>query len=124
MDKEKKRVLLVDDDVDLQKMLRLRIEAEGYEFMSAHDGREMLNLIKTEKPDAILLDILLPNMDGYTALREMRKVEEFKDIPVIVLSAKERKKIGDLFALENVSFFLEKPYDTNDLFKKLRSIMR
>jgi len=123
MAKKKRIVLVVDDDEDLLKMLKLRVEAEGYEFMSASDGQEMLKTVKIKRPDAILLDIMLPKMDGYSALREMRKEEEFKDIPVVVLSAKEKQKVGDLFALERIAFFVEKPFDTKDLMGKIRSLM-
>ena len=95
-----KRVLVVDDDADLVKMLKVRIEAEGYEFMSSVDGKDMLDVLKIKKPNVILLDIMLPTMDGYSALREMRKNGEYANIPVIILSAKEKKKLGDLFILE------------------------
>jgi len=117
---DKKKVLVVDDDADLAKMLKVRIEAEGYEFMGAMEGKEMLEVLKTKKPDVILLDIMLPNMDGYSILREMRKHEEYTDIPVIILSAKEKKKMGDLFALEKVAFFVEKPFDTKELMEKIK----
>jgi len=117
---DKKRILVVDDDADIAKMLKVRIEAEGYEFIGAMEGKEMLEVLKTKKPDVILLDIMLPNMDGYSILREMRKREEYADIPVIILSAKEKKKMGDLFALEKVAFFIEKPFDTKDLLEKIR----
>lgn len=120
---DKKKVLIVDDDVDLLKMLKLRIESEGFEFMSAQDGGEMLEVIKMKRPDVILLDVMLPKVDGYTALREMKKNDEYKDIPVIVLTAKEKKKVGDLFALEGVSFFVEKPFETKDLLNKIRSLL-
>ena len=118
---DKKRVLVVDDDVDLVKMLKLRLEAEGFEFMSAEDGEAMLKVMDTKKPDVVILDIMLPRVDGYTALREMRKKEEFKDMPVIVLSAKEKRKVGDLFALEDIAFFVEKPYEARDLMQKIKS---
>ncbi|MFH1782201.1 MAG: response regulator, partial [Candidatus Omnitrophota bacterium] len=95
---EKKRILVVDDNEDILKMLEIRAEAEGYEFISAQDGEEMLSIIKTKKPDVILLDIMLPKMDGYSALREMRKEEGFKDIPVIVITAKKKEEVGSLFA--------------------------
>ena len=116
---DKKIVLLVDDDADITKVLKVRIEAEGYEFMSAGDGKEMLEILKIKKPDVVLLDIILPNMDGYSALREMRKNEKCADIPVIILSAKEKRKVGDLFELEKVTFFVEKPFDTKDLMEKI-----
>jgi len=120
---DKKMILLVDDDPDIAKILRLRIEAEGYEFSKASDGKEMLELLKIKKPDAILLDIMLPNMDGYSALREMRKNEEYRRIPVIILSAKEKKKVWDLFALEKVVFFIEKPFDSKELMEKIREVV-
>jgi len=120
---DKKKILVVDDDADLLKMLKLRIEAERFEFMSAQDGQEMLDLIKVKKPDVILLDILLPKVDGYSALRRMRAQDEFKDIPVIILSAKEKKKVGDLFALENIAFFVEKPFEAVALLQKIRSVL-
>lgn len=120
---DKKRILLVDDDVDLLKMMKLRMESEGYEFMSARDGNEMLETIKTKRPDVILLDIMLPKMDGYTALREMRRQEGCSGIPVIILTAKEKKKIGDLFALEKVAYFVEKPFDIKDLLQKIKILV-
>src|SRR3989338_1469824 len=120
---DKKIVLLVDDDADLTKVLKFRIESEGYEFMSVEDGKELLDILKIKRPDVILLDIMLPNMDGYSALREMRKDEAYADIPVIILSAKEKKKLGDLFALEKVAFFVEKPFDAKELMVKISEVI-
>ena len=73
---DKKKVLIVDDDQDLLKMLKLRIEKEGYEFIGAQDGKEMLELVRTKRPDVVLLDVMLPEMDGYSALRELRREDE------------------------------------------------
>lgn len=115
-----KTILVVDDDIDLTEMLKLRLEAEGFIFTSVKDGREMLDVVKENIPDLILLDVMLPKMDGYSALREMRKEERCKDIPVIVLTAKEKAKLGDLFALEKVSFFVEKPFEIKELLNKIR----
>mgnify|MGYP001616837863 CR=1 FL=1 len=120
---DKKRVLVVDDDVDIAKMLKVRIEAEGYEFMNVMDGKEMFEVLNIKKPDVILLDIMLPNMDGYSVLREMRKHEEYANIPVIILSAKEKKKVGDLFILEKIAFFIEKPFNTKELLEKIREVI-
>jgi two-component system alkaline phosphatase synthesis response regulator PhoP len=120
---DKKRVLVVDDDADIAKMLKIRIEAEGYEFMSVMDGKEMFEVLKIKKPDVIILDIMLPNIDGYSALREIRKNEEYANIPVIILTAKEKKKIEDLFTLEKIEFFIEKPFDTKELLEKIKISM-
>ena len=117
---DKKIVLLVDDDADIAKMLKIRMESEGHEFMYAEDGKALLEILNIKKPNVILLDIMLPNMDGYSVLREMRKNEKYVDIPVIILSAKEKKKVGDLFVLEKIAFFIEKPFDIKDLLEKIR----
>jgi len=121
---DKKRILVVDDDEDLVKMLKLRIESEGYGFMHAKDGEDMFKVMAANKPDLIMLDIMLPKMDGYTALREMRKKEELKNIPVIVLTAKEKEKVGDLFELERVAFFVEKPFEIRDLLQKVKDAIK
>lgn len=121
---DKKIVLLVDDDANLAKMLKFRIETEGYEFMSAGDGKEMLEILKIKKPDVILLDIMLPNSDGYSVLREMRKNEEYARIPAIILSAKEKKNMEDLFIFEKIAFFIEKPFDIKELVEKIKILTR
>ena len=121
---DRKKILVVDDDQDLLKLLKVRIEGEGYEFMSAGDGEEMLKLLNAQKPDLVMLDIMMPKMDGYTALREMRNQDNFKDIPVIILTAKDKHKMEDLFKLEDVRFFVEKPFDTKDLLEKIKSSLQ
>lgn len=120
---DKKRILLVDDDPDLAKMLKIRIEAEGYEFAHVGDSKGLLEILNIKTPNVILLDIMLPGTDGYSVLREIRKNEKYADIPVIILSAKEKKKVGDLFVFEKIAFFIEKPFDTNDLLEKIRIAM-
>ena len=120
---ERKRVFVVDDDEDLLKMLRLRLEAEGYEFMFAESGKDMIRIMKMKRPDVVLLDIMLPEMDGYSALRQIRKEDDFKDIPVIIMSAKEKKNVGDLFTFEKIAFFVEKPFEIGDLLKKIKGLL-
>ena len=120
---DKKIVLLVDDDPDIAKMLKIRIEAEGYEFAHVGDSKGLFEVLNIKKPDVILLDIMLPGMDGYSVLREIRKNEKYANIPVIILSAKEKKKVGDLFILEKIASFVEKPFDIKDLLEKIRAAM-
>src|SRR3989338_9491534 len=120
---ERKRVFVVDDDEDLLKMLRLRLEAEGYEFMFAESGKDMIRIMKMKRPDVILLDIMLTEMDGYSALLQIRRENDFKDIPVIIMIAKEKKNVGDLFAFEKIAFFVEKPFEIGDLLKKIKGLL-
>lgn len=120
---DRRRILVVDDDEDLLKMLRLRMEAEGYEFMCAENGKDMIRIMKMKRPDVVILDIMLPEMDGYSALRQIRREDDFKDIPVIIVSAKEKKNVGDLFAFERIAFFVEKPFEIEDLLKKIKGLL-
>jgi len=79
------KILLAEDDAGLVEMYKIRFSAGGYELVTAGDGEEALTLIKQEKPDLILLDIMMPKLDGFAVLTELRKDKNFKT-PVIMLS--------------------------------------
>ena len=108
-----KRVLVIDDEHTIQKLVASRLEASGYQIVAANDGLEGLAKLKSERPDLIVLDIQMPTMDGYTFLIELKKLTEFRNIPVIVLTAKD--KMEDLFRLEGVKEYLVKPFQAEDL---------
>lgn len=113
-----KRILVIDDEPDVVKMLRARLESNGYNVVSASDGEEGLGKVGSEKPDLIILDIRMPRMDGYTFLRELKSKQEGNILPVIVLSAKGEMK--DLFAVEGIRDYLVKPYRPEELLEKIR----
>lgn len=81
-----KKILLIEDDNFLVEMYKLRFEKEGFEMVIAMDGQEGIDAAKKEKPDLILLDMVLPRKDGYEVLEELKDDEETKDISVIILS--------------------------------------
>ena len=83
------RVLVVDDDPDVRERTREMISRDGYQVIEASDGREALARLETEPPDVILLDLLMPEMDGFAFLDELRKRDQLKDLPVVVLTAKD-----------------------------------
>lgn len=86
------KVLLVEDDADLHKMYKDKLRMEGYEVMSAYNGKQALNLIKAEVPNLILLDIMLPQgMNGFDFLEKVKEDNELKNIPVIVLTNLENE---------------------------------
>lgn len=117
----KKKVLLVDDEVDFVKMVKMRLEANDYEVLTAYNGKEFLEKVKKVKPDMILLDILMPEMDGYTALKELKQLKEAKDIPVIILTAKGKMK--DLFQIENIADYIVKPFDDDELLLRMKRVL-
>ncbi|MFA6321308.1 MAG: response regulator [Candidatus Omnitrophota bacterium] len=113
----KQKILIVDDEVDFLEMLRLRLEANNYSVVTAMDGNEALEKFKNEKPSAVLLDILMPGMDGIDVLKQIRKTNS--SIPVFIITAfsnEERFKIANKL---NASGFIVK---TSDLQKEIQNI--
>lgn len=107
----KKRILVVEDMPESLMILRIRLEAYGYEVISATDGEEGLNKARELRPDLILLDVMLPKMDGYTVCRLLKFDEEYEDIPIIMLTARGQEK--DMAIGKNVGadMYFVKPYD-------------
>lgn len=115
------RVLLVDDDRDIARGTGIRLRAAGYEVAFAHDGQAGLAAALESRPDAIVLDMRMPVMDGITVLRELRRREETAAIPVVVLSASVVEK-GRHRALNlGARYFLQKPYDAEQLLDAVRA---
>lgn len=116
------KIMLFDDDASLRLALSHVIREEGYEFCSASDGREGLAMLSIEKPDLVLLDVMMPGMSGYDVCEKMR--EEGRRIPVIFLSAK-----GDIVD-KGVGFkagaddYLVKPFDTSELLMRIEAHLR
>lgn len=83
---ERRRVLVVDDDATIREALAIVLAEEGYEVRVAEDGRAALEVLRDWRPDVILLDLMMPVMDGWTFHQEQRRLENAADVPVIVLS--------------------------------------
>ena len=113
-----KRVLLVDDDRDIVRGVGIRLRAAGYEIAVAHDGRAGLSAALEMKPDAIVLDMRMPIMDGFAVLRELRRHAETAAIPVVVLSTSNAESdIARAYQL-HANSYLVKP-DDYDAFVQL-----
>ena len=111
----KKKILIIDDELELRHALNERLTSVGYSVIEAWNGREGLEKVVTEKPDLILLDLTMPEMDGMTTLQELRRCEETKRIPVIIMTAKgETVSIMDFQALKVADYFT-KPFDSKEL---------
>ena len=116
------KVLVVDDEPQFVAMVKMRLEANGYEVISTFNGNEGLKSAKQHRPDVILLDIMMPEKDGYTMLRELRADEQIRDIPVIVVSIKPAMK--DLFEIEGVIDYIVKPFETEELLLRIKKALR
>lgn len=119
----KPRILLVDDDREIALGLSIRLGAAGYEVKTAHDGRAGLDMAMAFRPDAMLLDIRMPIMDGLAVLAELRTHAETKEIPVIVLSANVAEKAKCQSLDLGARHFVGKPYVAAAIIKALRSIL-
>lgn len=118
-----KKILVVDDEEDIREIIKVRLISHGYNVLTAEDGYVALSLAKRERPDLIILDIMMPNMDGYTALKEIRKDKEIGRTPVIILSVKEKNKMEDIFYFQNISDYIEKPFESEELIEKVKKIL-
>ena len=114
---ETKKILVADDEQQLALALKIRLQSQGYEVVTANDGQSALTLATQEKPDLIILDVLMPIMDGYSCVREINARFGRGKIPIIVLTARERMK--DLFELEGIEDYVIKPFDHEDLFVRI-----
>ena len=113
----KKKILIIDDEPEFVDIIKMRLEAQGYEVLSANDGQSGLEKAGKERPNLILLDILMPKKDGYTFVRELKKDESLRHIPIIVLTGKPQMK--DLFEMEGITDCIAKPFDSQELIDKV-----
>ena len=113
-------VLLIDDEVNGRKIAKLLLERAGYRALTAANGEEGILLAKVERPDVILLDVMMPKMNGYDALRRLKDDPDTARTPVIMLTAKTADQdITTSFRLGAI-FHIEKPYETVDLLQKIK----
>ncbi|MDP2921875.1 MAG: response regulator [Candidatus Omnitrophota bacterium] len=119
-----KKILIIDDEEDIQKLLKIRLGQEDFLVVTADDGEKGVRAAETEKPDLILLDIMMPKMDGYTCLKEIRKIPGLKDTHILMLSGKEEEKVRDLFAFQKISGYIEKPFDLDTLVAKIKEALK
>ena len=114
---EPRKILIVDDEQQLALAVKIRLQSRGYQVATAGDGRQALEAIEKDRPDLVILDILMPVMDGYSCIREMNNRFGRGKIPVIVLTARDRMK--DLFDLEGIEDYVVKPFDHEDLLARI-----
>ena len=117
-----KKILVVDDEQQLALAVKIRLQSVGYEVVTANDGRQGLEMMEKEPPDLVILDVLMPNMDGYSCLREMNSRFGRGKIPVIILTARDRMK--DLFELEGIEDYVIKPFDHEDLLVRIERTLK
>jgi len=120
---EKRKILIVDDNEDLSKGLRIILRAHDYVTATAADGVSAISQAKNEKPDLILLDLGLPAGDGFKVIERLSNIESLASIPIIVLSAKDVATNKDRALKAGARAFLQKPADNAELLGSIKSLL-
>ena len=115
-----KKILVIDDDLEVVELVRRRLEANQYEVLTANDGASGFALLTDHKPDLIVLDVLMPHMDGYSFVQEIKRHGNLRDIPILIVTAKD--EMQELFIAEGVNSFLIKPFKTEVFLEKVRQL--
>jgi DNA-binding response OmpR family regulator len=119
------KLLIVDDDRDILEIIQKRLVQEGYEVISACDGEEALLKVKEDKPDIILLDLVMPKLDGFEVLKEVKRMREENNDkwrPIIIISAKnEFESVMKCYNLQ-ADFYLKKPCRMEDVLKAVKEM--
>lgn len=118
-----KKILIVDDEEDILAMVRMALESRGYDVVTARDGEEALRKARQEGPHVIVLDIVMPKLNGYQVCREIKKDESTRAIPVIMLTAKAEESDRFWGTETGADGYLTKPFDMQDLLKKIQELL-
>jgi len=115
--------MVVDDEPDTVDLIKLVLETEGFEVISAYSGKECLEKLKIEKPSMILLDLMMPGMDGWEVFHEIKK--EYEDIPVAILTVSDRDidKMLGLHVLK-ADDYITKPFGRQELINRVRKLIK
>lgn len=125
------KILVVDDDPDVLEAIGIVLEANGYEVVTARDGAEGLDKLKDEKPDLMILDLLMPKMDGFEVCKELKdpRRAKYANIPIIILSSVREEASRRRYELEtglqlDVDDYVEKPIEYNILLERVKKILK
>ena len=118
-----KTILIVDDEVDLVETVRFPLEMAGYRVLVSYNGEDALNQARKENPDLILLDLMLPKMDGYKVCRLLKFDDRYKHIPVLMLTAKTQERDKVLGMETGANEYITKPFEIEDLLKRVRGYL-
>ena len=120
---KKGKVLVVDDEVNITQILEFSIGAEGFEVISAQNGEEAIEKARREQPDLIILDIMMPKIDGYEACRILKANPLTKNIPVVLLTAKGRDIDKRLGMEVGATDYIVKPFSPNKLVERIHQLL-
>ena len=118
------KILIVDDERDMLKMLRIRLEKNGYSIITASNGEECIEKAAEEKPDAILLDVLLSGQSGFEVSKLLKANIKTKDIPIIMVTALLGESVQRQGIECGAEYLISKPFDPNDLLWEIEDVLK
>jgi two-component system alkaline phosphatase synthesis response regulator PhoP len=121
----RKKILIIDDEVDLVELLKIRLEVDNYYVMPLYTSTRALEVAKREKPDLILLDVMMPGKNGYEVCGELKADSGTRSIPVLMFTAKEEQKyrIKEEALSIGAEGYIIKPFDATELVIKIKSLI-
>ncbi len=119
---QRKRVLVVDDERHIVRLVQVNLERQGYEVLTAYDGVECLEKAKSQQPDLIILDVMMPRMDGFEALQRLKTDPETSHIPVIMLTARAQDRDVLQGYQYGADLYLTKPFSPMELLSLVRRV--
>lgn len=119
----KKRILVVDDERELVDLLKIRLQANGYEVLAGYDGKEGLEKARKEAPDLIILDLMLPKMDGYKVCGLLKADTRYSKIPIIMFTARAQEEDRKLGEEVNADAYVTKPFEPNTLLSEVKKLL-
>ncbi|OGS20902.1 MAG: hypothetical protein A3J83_00295 [Elusimicrobia bacterium RIFOXYA2_FULL_40_6] len=120
----KSKILIVDDEKNIQELLAVNLKAQGFDIISAWDGKEAVEKTMKEKPDLIILDIMMPEMDGWEVCKTVKDQSELNKIKILILTAKGTKKdemVGKL--IFKADEYISKPFDIDELINTVKRLL-
>jgi len=119
-----KTILIVEDEADLAMMLKMRLEANNYRAIIAVDGQQGLEMARKDKPDLIILDIMLPKLDGFKVCRILKFDQKYKNIPVVILTARTQEADKKMGKEVMADAYLGKPFEPEVLLSKIKELIK
>ncbi|MBR3604890.1 MAG: response regulator [Candidatus Gastranaerophilales bacterium] len=118
-----KKILIVDDERDIVETLSFMLKAKGFDCICAYDGEEGLNLAKTINPDLVILDVMMPKINGYKICRLLKFDNKYKDIPIIMITARSQDEDKIIGEETGANEYITKPFEFSEVLDKINKYL-
>lgn len=117
------KILVVDDDPNIAALVAFKLEKAGYQVVKVGDGEEALRALEANEPDLVVMDVMMPKLDGCSATRRMRRMPQGRDVPIILLSAKGQDSDRDAGLAAGATDYMTKPFTPAELVERVRQYL-